>query len=64
MGHVSDEGGALVYGAIFLGITVGIDLLTGAAYRLDPAKVSVTLQRKAVLSQSGDLPVEGIEPAQ
>ena len=64
MGNVSDEGGALVFGAIFLGITVGIDLLTGAAYRLDPAKVSVTLQRKAVLSQSGDLPVEGIEPAQ
>jgi len=64
MGNVSDEGGGLVYGAIFLGITVGIDLLTGAAYQLDPAKVSVTLQRKAVLSQSGDLPVEGIEPAQ
>jgi hypothetical protein len=55
--------GKAAYGAICLGITVGIDLLTGAAYQLDPATVSVTLQRKAVLSQSGDLPVEGIEPA-
>jgi hypothetical protein len=42
--------GALALGAAFLGISVGIDLATGSAYRLDPSKVSVTLQPKAVSS--------------
>jgi hypothetical protein len=52
------EGGAafgLAVGAVYLGVTVGIDLVTGSAYRLDPAKVSVTLQPRPVSSDEGEL---------
>jgi hypothetical protein len=58
------EGGALAgltIGAIYLGISVGIDLATGSAFRLDPSKLSVTLQPKLARFPPGDLPAEGIE---
>jgi hypothetical protein len=51
------EGGAAVglgMGAIYLGISVGIDLATGSAYRLDPSKVSLTL-RPSVASTEEEL---------
>jgi len=52
------EGGAVVglgIGAIYLGISVGIDLATGSAFRLDPSKVSVTLQPASASSDEAEL---------
>jgi hypothetical protein len=45
---------ALAIGGIYAGISVGIDLATGAAYRLSPADVSLTLQPKPGLSEWDD----------
>jgi hypothetical protein len=55
------EGGAaaaLAIGAYYAGISVGIDLATGSAYRLDPSNVSVTLQPMAGLSEREDVGLE------
>ena len=53
----------LVSGGIPLGISVGIDLLTGSAYRLDPTKVSVTLQPKAASSPPENTSEGSVAPA-
>jgi hypothetical protein len=59
------EGGAvfgLGMGAICLGISVGIDLATGAAFRLDPSKVSVTLRPRSAPLDEGRLLQQAIPP--
>lgn len=58
-GRVPDGGGAVfghVVGSVWLGVSVGIDLLTGSAYRLDPSKVSLTLQPTTGSSTQTDTP--------
>lgn len=58
------EGGAatgLGIGAIYLGISVGIDLATGAAYRLAPSEISVTLQPEGDV-QPESVPASGTKP--
>lgn len=39
-------GAGMAVGAVYGGIGVGIDLLTGSAFRLHPSRVSLTLQPK------------------
>lgn len=59
------EGGAvfgLALGAIYLGISVGIDLATGSAFGLDPSKVSVTLQPKAASSDEREPLQQELDP--
>jgi hypothetical protein len=62
MGRFGGSAAAGVFAGIPLGFSVGIDLLTGSAYRLDPSKVSVTLQPKAESSQPGDTTEQNVEP--